>query len=174
MSVWPDGGVGGVGGTTVAHGGSGGSPAGGSGGSGGSPVGGAGGSPVGGSSGGSLAVPGGTRDLATAQCTKTTGNTCPVPGDYIGCLQSKCGSTLTSCYYSDGVSTAAGGQCKDYANCMLACPCDSKRSACEDACRQNYAMANPSCSSCLVNLAICSSTNGCALPTTCSANTTGP
>lgn len=164
MSVWPDGGPG-LGGTP-GPGGSGGSPVGGAGGSSGS-----GGSPVGGSSG-SLAVPGGTRDLATAQCIKTTGGTCPVPASYIACLTSSCGTSLARCYYSDGVSTAAGGVCKDYANCMLACSCDGKRSSCENNCQQNYAVANPACSSCLVDLVLCSSSNGCTLPTTCSANST--
>jgi hypothetical protein len=157
MSVWTDGGPQGEGGAAA-------------GGAGGSPVGGAGGSPVGGTSGsGTLAVPGGARDLATAQCIAASGGTCPVPADYINCLRSKCGDKVTACYFSDGVSAAAGGACKDYANCMLACPCNSGRSSCEQSCLQNYT-GSPACSQCLLYLFTCSSSNGCTLPATCAAS----
>jgi hypothetical protein len=153
MSAWNDGGPGGVtGGSTQ--------PA----------VGGAGGSggqvtiPA-----GSISVPGGVRDLATAQCTSTSGGTCPAPADYLSCLTTKCSGKLTFCYYSDGVSVAAGGKCRAYANCMLACPCNSGRSSCEDSCLLNYGSSDASCSTCLVDLAVCASGAGCILPSTCSS-----
>ena len=156
MSVWNDGGPGGAsGGNTVVS-------SGGSGGSGGSITG-----------SGSIAVPGGTRDLATAQCTSTSGGTCPVPADYLTCLTSTCSTQLTSCYYSDGVSAAAGGACRAYANCMLACPCNAGRSNCEDGCMQNYYLTDTTCSTCMVNLLVCSSGHGCTIPSTCSTSSGG-
>src|SRR5450759_935407 len=138
MSTWNDGGAGG------AAGGQGGQIDPSSGGAGGS----AGGSP----GGGSIVVPGGTRDLQTTQCTSTSGGTCAVPGSYLACLEGSCGAKLTACYYSDGVSRAAGGVCQRYANCMLASPCNSSRTNCENSCMQNYASPNPDCSACLRNL----------------------
>jgi hypothetical protein len=161
MSVWNDGGPAGAAGGQSGQG------------EGGHTVspGGAGGGMVGGASGGSsIVVPGGVRDLATTQCTSTSGGTCPVPSSYLQCLESSCGTNLTACYYSDGVSSAAGGACRSYANCMLACPCNSGRSNCETSCMQSYAMADPTCSTCMLNLLGCASTYGCNLPTSCAAD----
>lgn len=119
---------------------------------------------------GTLAVPGGTRDLATAQCTTTSGGSCAAPADYLGCLKSACAINLTTCYVSDGVATAVGGACRKYANCMLACPCNGGKPSCENTCMSDYWLTDPSCSSCLLSLGICGSSNGCILPTTCSGN----
>jgi hypothetical protein len=157
MSVWNDGGPGG------AAGGHGGTSTPSSGGAGG----------VGGVGADTIAVPGGTRDLATTQCTSTTGATCPVPGDYLACLEGYCSAKLTACYYSAGVSSAAGGMCRAYANCMRACPCNSGRSSCEDACMQNYASTDPNCSTCMLDLLVCSSTYGCTIPSTCASSSGG-
>ena len=115
--------------------------------------------------GGTVRVTGGSRDLATAQCVSTSGGSCPVSSTYLTCLESNCGTSLTTCYYSDGVSSAAGGVCRSYANCMLACSCDANRSTCESACLQNY--ANPDCSTCLYNLLACSSRYNCPTTTAC-------
>jgi hypothetical protein len=112
-------------------------------------------------------VKGGTRDLATTQCSTTSGNTCPWPSDSLTCLKTKCASQLAKCYYSDGVSAAAGGDCQAYANCMLKCSCDSGRSACEETCMQNYWVTDPTCSSCMYSMLTCSSSNSCLPPTTC-------
>ena len=183
MSVWSDGGYvpakGGQGGAVASQGGAVGSQ-GGVVGSQGGVVGSQGGqittSPAGsGGSGGSgyILVPGGRRDLATAMCTATSGNTCPVPADIIECLQTDCKASLEACYFSDGVSSAAGGVCRSYANCMLACPCDSSRLKCEDSCRASYAMANPECSGCLFDLYVCSTQHGCPIPTSCPPSSGG-
>jgi hypothetical protein len=154
MSVWNDGGPGGQGGTVVPS----------SGGVGGS---------VGGSVGtGTIAVKGGMRDLATTQCASTSGNTCPWPASSLDCLKTKCATQLVKCYYSDGVSAAAGGDCQAYANCMLKCSCDSGRSTCEETCMQNAWLTDPTCSSCMINMLTCSSTNGCLPPTTCTLSST--
>jgi hypothetical protein len=176
MSVWNDSGVGntlGAGGMQQTGGAIG---AGGQGGKGGQltfAMGGAGGSIVpaqggsgGPSSGGTIRVTGGIRDLGTTQCISTSGGSCPVSSTYLTCLKSNCGSTLNTCYYSDGVASAAGGVCRSYANCMLACSCDANRSNCESAC-QDYATANPDCSTCLVNLVVCSSRYNCPTTTAC-------
>jgi hypothetical protein len=126
MSVWNDGGPGG------AAGGSGGALVPSSGGVGGG---------MGGVVGtGTVAVKGGTRDVATA--------------------------------HSDGVA-ATGGECQAYANCMLQCSCDSGRSACEDTCMQSYWVTDPACSSCMLNLLTCASTNGCIPPGTCTPSSGG-
>jgi hypothetical protein len=147
MSVWNDGGPGGT--STPSSGG------------------------AGGGGGGTLAVPGGTRDLATTQCTVTADGTCQVPSDSLTCLEGKCGSNLTDCYYSDGVSAAAGGRCQSYANCMLACPCDSGRSNCEATCLQKYAPTDSDCLACITSLLVCSSIYGCTPPTTCGSPSGG-
>ncbi len=153
MSVWNDGGPG------SAAGGRGGSSTPSSGGIGGGA--------------GALAVPGGTRDLATTECTATSDGSCPVPSDSLTCLEGKCGSNLTDCYYSDGVSAAAGGRCQSYANCMLACPCDDGRTNCEATCQQKYAPTNSDCLACITGLFFCSSFYGCPPPTTCASSSGG-
>ena len=117
---------------------------------------------------GSINVPGGTRDLATAQCTSTTGGTCPVSRDYIECITGKCATPVTTCYQSDGISSAIGGDCRSYANCMLGCPCNAGRGKCEDDCSQNYAASNPDCSNCLVSLYTCASRVNCPTMIACS------
>ena len=155
MSVWNDGGPGGS--------------LGGQGGQGMPSSGGAGGVP----GGGSVAVKGGTRDLATTQCTSASTGGCAVDGVYLDCLTSYCQAALVACYYSDGVSSAAGGKCRAYANCMLACPCDSGQDACQSACMENQAVTNSSCSMCLFDLYGCSAANGCNLPTACASSTGG-
>jgi hypothetical protein len=168
MSVWNDGGVGGaggkpmtggVGGQIVANGGSGGGFT--------IPLGGSGGSII----GGTVRVTGGTRDLATTQCISTSGGACPVSSSYLTCLQDNCPTNLTACYYSDGISRAAGGICQAYANCMLACSCDANRSSCENVCWQNDAIAIPDCFSCLINLGTCMSKFNCPTMTACSSST---
>jgi hypothetical protein len=111
---------------------------------------------------GSISVLGGTRDLPTTHCTSTTGDgTCPVPDGYTSCIKGKCATSLTDCYYSDGISSAVGGICRSYANCMLACPCDTGQSKCEDDCLQNYAATDPNCWTCLINFRDCSSHVDC-------------
>jgi hypothetical protein len=111
---------------------------------------------------GSISVPGGTRDLSTTHCTSTTGDaTCPVPDGYTSCIKGKCATSLTDCYYSDGISSAVGGLCRSYANCMLACPCDTGQSKCEDDCLQKYAATNTNCWTCLINFRNCSSHVDC-------------
>jgi hypothetical protein len=182
MSVWNDdagvgqsggalasGGVAGAGygGQTFAKGGSGG-------GYGGQPfvLGGSGGAAGSGgiASSGIVYVPGGTRDLATAQCTTTSGGACPVSGSYIACLRTSCASNLSACYYSDGYAKAVGGDCRDYANCMLGCSCDAKRSTCEDSCLQSFGLGDSLCSTCLFNLWSCTSTHNCPPMTACSTS----
>jgi hypothetical protein len=162
MSVWNDAGVGGAGGKPMT-GGMGGQIVtnGGSGGAAGSIV------------GGTVLVTGGTRDLATTQCISTSGGACPVSSSYLTCLQYNCSTNLTACYYSDGISRAAGGVCQAYANCMLACSCDANRSSCENVCWQNDAMAIPDCFSCLISLAGCVSNYNCPPMAAC-ASATGP
>lgn len=158
----PIGGAGGEGGQSVSHqGGTGGSVA----------TGGVAGGSAG--SGSSISVTGGTRDLATTQCTAASGGTCPVPGSYLTCIKTSCGASLAECYTSDGISRAVGGQCMSYANCMLACPCDAGRSKCEGNCQQNFATYDPDCSSCLLGLLTCSSKFGCTFPTSCAASISG-
>ena len=159
MSVWNDAGS--------AAGGQAGQGSGGQGGQGGQPPSGGAGGGMGGVSGGSLVVPGGVRDLATTQCIVASGGSCPVPSDYLTCWEGNCWANLTACYYSDGFSMAAGGDCQNYANCMLACPCNGNRSTCEDGCYQNYASTNPMCSNCLFNLAGCASKYGCPMSGAC-------
>ena len=156
MSVWNDGGQAGA--------------AGGQGGPGGQIVpatGGAGGGGGSVSGGGTIVVPGGTRDLATTRCISASGGSCPVASNDITCLEVNCGPDLTACYYSDGVSAAAGGICQSYANCMLACKCDGSSSTCEYNCYQNHASTVPDCSNCLYKLAGCASNHGCSLLGTC-------
>ena len=165
MSVWDDGGAGGMGDQ---------SPTGGGGGAGGKSVssqGGAAGASAGGAS--SISVPGGTRDLSTTQCTTASSGTCPVPASYLSCIKTNCGASITECYASDGISRAVAGDCMSYANCMLACPCDAGRSKCESNCQQNYATYDPDCSSCLIRLLTCTSKFGCTFPTSCSARVSG-
>jgi hypothetical protein len=177
MSVWNDSGAGnapGLGGNLAQSGGAGGAggqgfggqvvSAGGKGGGVTIPLGGSGGQP----SNGTIPVAGGARDLTTAQCISATGGTCPVSSSYLTCLEGNCGTNLTTCYYSDGISRAAGGVCQSYANCMLGCSCDASRSKCEDACLQNHATANPDCSTCLFNLVSCASKYSCPTMTSCS------
>jgi hypothetical protein len=142
MSVWNDSGVGGAGGGAEGSGGQ---------------------------SGSSISVTGGTRDLTTTQCTATTGGTCPVPDSYLSCIEANCGPDIAACYYSDGVSKAAGGLCMAFGNCMLNCPCDSGRSKCETTCTQNDGSGDPNCWPCLNKLLACSSKYNCTLPTTCTA-----
>lgn len=186
MSVWnDDAGVGPAGGAVASGGAVGGNTGGGYGGQpfakggsgggyGGQPfvMGGSGGSDGSGGSvsGGAVSVPGGTRDLATAQCTTTSGGTCPVSGDYIACLRSSCGANLSECYYSDGYAKAVGGDCRDYANCMLHCSCDAGRSACEDSCLQNLGLTDSVCSTCLFNLWTCTSMHNCPPMAMCSTS----
>ena len=173
MSVWNDGSVGGPAGS----GGTGGSP-----GAGGQviyPTGGTGGGitiPEGGAGGystGSIYVPGGIRDLATAQCVVTSGGTCPVSSDYLACIQGNCGMNLTACYYSDGISRAAGGACQSYANCLLSCSCDAGRSVCEGDCAQKFAYYDPECSTCYFNLVACTSKFNCQMTNLCVAGAGG-
>jgi hypothetical protein len=124
-------------------------------------------------SSGIVYVPGGTRDLATAQCTTTSGGACPVSGSYIACLRTSCASNLSECYYSDGYARAVGGVCRDYANCMLGCSCDAKRSTCEDSCLQSFGLGDSLCSTCLFNLWTCTNTHNCPPMMTCSTSIGG-
>jgi len=135
-------------------------------------LGGSGGQSSGGS-GGTIRVAGGTRDLTTTQCISTSGGTCPVSTSYLACLEGNCGASITDCYYSDGISSAAGGKCQSYANCMLACPCDAGRSKCEDACQQSYVLAVPDCSTCVGNLYICANRYNCPAMTLCTSSSGG-
>lgn len=168
MSVWNDSGAGGAGGKPMTGGvGGQGAVNGGSGGGVTIPLGGSGGSVV----SGTIRVTGGTRDLASAQCLSTSGGACPVSGSYLTCLEGNCPTNLTDCYYSDGISKAAGGRCQSYANCMLACSCDANRSSCENACWQNDAIAIPDCLSCLITLGGCVSNYNCPPMTACSSST---
>lgn len=178
MSVWNDASVRPVGGSYAA-GGAGAGYGGGSGGAvnGGMPstggVASTGGAPsTGGIATGVVYVAGGVRDLASAQCTATSGGTCPVSAAYLACLQTSCADSLTRCYYSDGIAKAVGGDCRDYANCMLGCPCDGNRSGCEDKCTQAFAFSG-SCSMCLLNLLTCTSTHTCPSMSTCPNATAG-
>jgi len=118
-------------------------------------------------------VPGGTRDLATNLCTTTSGGTCPVSGDYIACLKSDCATNLSQCYYLDGHAKAVGGDCLDYANCMLGCSCGAERSACEESCVQSFAYANSVCSDCFSNLWLCSISHYCPQKTLCPTSVDG-
>jgi hypothetical protein len=146
MSVWNDSGVGG-----------GQPPAGGAGGAGG---GGAGG-------GGIILVPGGERDVATAQCITTTGGACMFSSDYLDCIKVNCGPSLSACYNQPGASaSAAGGACLEYANCMLGCPCDGNKSTCENGCLQSFA-STYNCGMCIVNLGTCASKFNCPSTPTC-------
>ena len=171
MSVWDDSGAGGVQSQTggAGDGGQAGPAQGGSGGN----VATAGASGSNGGSTSSISVPGGTRDLTTTQCTTTSGGTCPVPASYLSCVKTSCGADIAKCYASDGISRAVGGKCMSYANCMLACPCNSARSTCENNCLQNYATYDPDCSSCVLDLLTCFSRYGCTYPSSCSASTSG-
>jgi hypothetical protein len=117
----------------------------------------------GGSPGGTVAVPGGARDLATVQCIGPSGTIC----DYYSCLKANCGAKLQECYISDGVSAAAGGLCRDYANCMLACSCDSSGKKCEDTCQATHAPSGSVCWNCLYGLVVCSTGYNCPLSTSC-------
>jgi hypothetical protein len=144
MSVWNDSGVGGAP-----------SPVGGAGGSGG--AGGAG-------AGGTVLVPGGVRDLSTAQCISTTGGGCLYSSDNLACLKGNCAPYLSACYSQPGTSTSAGGVCLEYANCLLRCPCDGSQSTCESDCGQNYLSMN-NCWMCIVNLGTCASNHNCQMPT---------
>jgi len=111
---------------------------------------------------GPISVPGGTRDLPTTHCTSTTGDgTCSIPSGYSSCIEGKCATSLTNCYYSDGISSAVGGICRSYANCVLACPCDTGQSKCEDDCLQNYAATDPNCWTCLIGFRDCSKHVNC-------------
>jgi len=127
---------------------------------------------TGGSAGGatgSIAVRGGNRDVATAQCTSTSaGGGCPFTAADLQCVQGPCGSNLRACYQGPT------GICGDYAACMLACPCDSGRSACESSCLQTKALSNADCASCALDLVSCYSKNGCVLPTCAGGTTTMP
>jgi hypothetical protein len=156
MSVWNDSGVGGVQ-----------PPAGGAGGQGG-PTGGTTTASGGSSGGGSIVVSGGVRDLATAQCTSTTGGACMFSSDYLACLRGNCGQKLGACYSQPGTSTsAAGGVCLKYANCLLGCPCDASKSTCESNCGQNYLSTDYNCEMCIYNLGSCASTFNCTSTTSC-------
>jgi hypothetical protein len=163
MSIFDDASAGG--GTGHGSGGSGGAATSGQGGSGGGgvtiPVG-SGGS--GGSVSGLVSVRGGTRDVATAQCTTTSnGGGCPADPAFLQCLKGPCGGKLADCYQS-----GSAGLCADYAACMLTCPCEKGRSTCESDCLQNKAATSETCGPCLVNFLACWSTNGCA-PAACSS-----
>jgi hypothetical protein len=116
---------------------------------------------AGASSQGSVAVRGGARDLATTQCTEASGTACAVPAENLRCLDENCAENLVDCYYSDGVSTAAGGRCQGLANCILACPCDSDAKKCQDGCVTKHAPLNSDCGNCLYGLAICVNSSGC-------------
>ncbi len=124
-------------------------------------------------SSGVVDVPGGTRDLATNLCTITSGGTCPVSGDYIACLKSDCATNLSQCYYLDGHAKVVGGDCRDYANCMLGCSCGDERSACEESCVQSFAYANSVCSNCFSNLWLCSISHDCPQRTLCPTSVDG-
>jgi hypothetical protein len=180
MSVWNDGGfvsaAGGQGGAVGGQGGAVGGQGGAAGGQAGQVVISLGGS-VGGGGGvpgrGSIVVAGGVRDLPTVQCTSASGGSCPVPVEILNCIQANCGGELVSCYYSDGVSAAAGGLCKDYAACMLASPCDGTKQKREEYCMSNFATTNPDCSGCMFKLYTCSVKFGCPIPTTCAVSAGG-
>jgi hypothetical protein len=156
MSVWNDGSVGG-----------GQPPAGGAGGEGG--AGGAGGE---GGGGGTVAVPGGVRDRATAQCISTSGGACMFSSDYLACLKGNCASYLSTCYSQPGTFTTAGGSCLQFANCMLLCSCDGNKSTCEDGCMQKYASVN-NCWMCIANLNTCGNDHSCLQTSVCPASSGG-
>jgi len=111
--------------------------------------------------GGSVVVPGGTRDLATTQCTEATGTTCAVPVENLRCLDENCGASLAECYLSDGVSAAVGGRCQALADCVLRCPCDSDGKKCQDNCVGKHAPVNSDCGNCLYGLLSCLISSGC-------------
>jgi hypothetical protein len=146
MSVWNDSGVGGNAGQP--------------------PAGGAGGG--GGDGSGTIIVAGGVRDLATAQCISTSGGGCLFSADDLACIKGNCAQELSACYSQPGISTsAAGGACLDFANCLLKCPCDRSQSTCETGC-QKYAYTN-TCGMCIVSLGTCASTHNCPQTQTCGA-----
>ena len=113
---------------------------------------------IAGGAGGAVAVPGGTRDVQTAQCTTTSsGGGCPSDSAFLQCLKGPCGSALAAAYQGNT------GPCADFANCMFACSCGSGRSTCETDCL-NKALASSSCSPRIVDLLSCWSLNNCARP----------
>jgi hypothetical protein len=188
MSVYNDSGVGGQG---MASGGAAGHPTGGNGGgtwgtlfntggTAGTFYGGAGGAMGGrggaiggqGGSAGPISVPGGARDPDTGRCIATTGSACPTSPDSIACAHGHCEGTLLECFTPTGAGSFVG-QCANYGNCMFACPCDSRKTACENACLQNYASADPDCSTCLLNLGFCMGLFGCSLTEDCTTGTSG-
>jgi len=150
MSVWNDSGVvnspgtgGASGGSTIAQGGSGGS---------------------GGQIGtGTTGVPGGIRDVATAQCI--SGGSCPLSSADLSCIKGNCGESLTTCYNVSGAS--GGGACVNYANCLLQCPCDGGKSKCEGDCFQNHVTSDFNCLYCISELATCASKFSCPMTTPC-------
>jgi hypothetical protein len=115
---------------------------------------------TGGVSGDSIVVRGGTRDPITAQCTATSnGGGCPVDTSLLSCMQGPCGSSFSDCFQG------TNGPCGDYAACMFNCPCDSGRSTCENACLSDKGWGSETCSPKMVDLLVCWSNNGCAVPT---------
>lgn len=153
ISVWnDDGGVGGKSGQP---------PAGGAGGAGGAGV------------GGTVLVPGGVRDLATTRCISTTGGGCLFSSDDLACIKGNCAPDLSTCYSQPEISTsAAGGPCLDYANCVLACPCDGNQTSCESRCDQNFFLKN-NCYVCIASLGTCMSDHHCSQMPTCSSSSGG-
>lgn len=108
---------------------------------------------------GVVTVRGGTRDVATAQCVTTgSGGGCPVDGTLLECFHGPCGSALANCFQG------TTGPCADYATCMFACPCDTGRSDCENACFNDKAVGNATCKPHIYDLISCWSAKGCSTP----------
>lgn len=178
MSVWNDSGVGGQAGATPTGGAAGHRTGGTTGGN----VGGTAGFNTGGASGmsggaggnlGTIAVVGGVRDLATGQCTAVSGGACMTAPSSITCAHDHCETTLRDCYYPTTTTGSFTGQCAAYGNCLLGCPCDGRKAACENGCLQNYASPNPDCSTCLLNLGVCMGLFGCSLTADCPVTSSG-
>jgi len=147
MSVWNDSGVvnppgtgGASGGSTSAQGGSGGQ--------------------IG---TGTTSVPGGVRDVATAQCI--SGGSCSIASADLSCIKNYCGASLTTCYNAS--ATSGSGACAQYAHCLLKCPCGAGKSTCEGDCLQNHVTADFSCLYCLSELATCANQFSCPMTTPC-------
>jgi hypothetical protein len=126
----------------------------------------------GGSSSGSKSPNANGRDPKTGYCTvSASGESCAGVAAFDACAASSCDAQAKAALGNSYASGSFSGPCRDYMNCMLACPCDTTASACETNCLA-VAAANASCATPGLALQACIASS-CGAPVCSSGTGTG-
>jgi hypothetical protein len=93
----------------------------------------------------------------------SSGQTCTGEKEYADCAMAACGAQSKTCFGADFLSGVYTGPCGPYLDCQMKCPCDATATTCEQNCT-TLVTTNTECLMCLLTLASCVQSAGCAEP----------